>query len=46
MANLEYQRKYISQIFHLPQTQIMFYSAKEKLYLDVLMQKIYGCVIQ
>ena len=46
IANLEHQRKYISQIFHLPQDQIMFYSAKERLYLDVLMRKIYGCMIR
>ena len=46
IANLEHQRKYISQIFYLPQDQIMFYSAKERLYLDVLMRKIYGCMIR
>lgn len=31
IANLEHQRKYISQTLHLPQDQIIFYSAKENL---------------
>lgn len=40
--NLERKRSSVSQIFHMPKEQVIYYSARERINLDVLMHQIYN----
>lgn len=44
--NLERKRLSVSQIFHMPKEQVIYYSARERINLDVLMRQIYSRIAQ